>query len=204
MLSEFFDGKSISKTAKIYKDYRDFIINKYRENTERALTFTEVRRMLIGDVNALRRVFDFLDHWGLINHQVVQEGSEPIFREGLPAGQTLVEPIPTGVRMAAHGAAPLATSRSGQLDTFTSVSSTISGLQPETLSSYKNAFASTKDRDAATAVELEKLAPRYSCNSCGEDCTSVLFRCQRENQVGSYFFSTYLERCGFCNSFCLS
>jgi SWI/SNF related-matrix-associated actin-dependent regulator of chromatin subfamily C len=184
MLSEFFDGKSISKTAKIYKDYRDFIINKYRENTQRALTFTEVRRMLIGDVNALRRVFDFLDHWGLINHQVVQEGSEQILGEGLPAGQTLVEPIPTGVRMASHGAAPLVTSRSGQLDTFTGISSTLSGLQPETLSSYKNAFASTKGGDASTAGESEKSTPRYSCSSCGGDCTSVLFRCQKGNEVG--------------------
>jgi len=29
--------------------------------------------MLVGDVNSLSRVFDFLEHWGLINHPVSLE-----------------------------------------------------------------------------------------------------------------------------------
>lgn len=66
-MSEFFDKRSAAKTPRIYKEYRDFIINKYRENPKQALTFNEVRRMLSGDVNSLSRVFEFLEHWGLIN-----------------------------------------------------------------------------------------------------------------------------------------
>jgi hypothetical protein len=83
---EFFNGRAPSKTAKTYKEYRDFIISKYREEPQKYLTFTEVRKMLVGDVNALRRTFEFLDHWGLINYQAadhprqrppVWEGADP-------------------------------------------------------------------------------------------------------------------------------
>ncbi|XP_030451623.2 SWI/SNF complex subunit SWI3A isoform X2 [Syzygium oleosum] len=66
-LREFFDGSSISRTPKIYKDYRDFIINRYREDPSRRLTFTDVRKALVGDVCLLRKVFLFLEKWGLIN-----------------------------------------------------------------------------------------------------------------------------------------
>ncbi|KAJ1417884.1 Winged helix-like DNA-binding domain superfamily [Sesbania bispinosa] len=65
---EFFDGSSISRTPKIYKEYRDFMINKYREEPSRRLTFTEVRKSLVGDVTFLRKVFLCLEGWGLINY----------------------------------------------------------------------------------------------------------------------------------------
>ncbi|KAJ0110442.1 hypothetical protein Patl1_01264 [Pistacia atlantica] len=66
-LKEFFDGSSISRTPKIYKEYRDFMINKYREEPYRRLTFTQVRKSLVGDVSLLHKVFNCLDKWGLIN-----------------------------------------------------------------------------------------------------------------------------------------
>eukprot|EP00250_Pteridium_aquilinum_P003649 c13958_g1_i1 orf=230-2011(+) len=75
-LPEFFDGYSLSKTHKVYKEYREFMINKYRENPRRVLTFTEVRKMLVGDVNLLRKVFDFLEYWGLINHHIALENKQ--------------------------------------------------------------------------------------------------------------------------------
>ncbi|XP_065872922.1 SWI/SNF complex subunit SWI3A isoform X2 [Euphorbia lathyris] len=69
-LREFFDGSSITRTPKVYKEYRDFIINKYREDPSRRLTFTEIRKSLVSDVNLLNKVFRFLDKWGLINFGV--------------------------------------------------------------------------------------------------------------------------------------
>lgn len=77
-LAEFFDGYSLSKTPKVYKEYREFMINKYRENPRRILTFTEVRKMLVGDVNLLRKVFDFLEYWGLINYHIAPENKQPL------------------------------------------------------------------------------------------------------------------------------
>ncbi|KAJ4968086.1 hypothetical protein NE237_014787 [Protea cynaroides] len=66
-LPEFFDGKSPSKNPKVYKYCRDSIIRRYRGNPSRKITFTEVRKTLVGDVGSIRRVFDFLEGWGLIN-----------------------------------------------------------------------------------------------------------------------------------------
>ena len=43
------------------------MINKYREDQSRRLTFTEARTLLAGDVNGILRVWTFLDSWGLIN-----------------------------------------------------------------------------------------------------------------------------------------
>ncbi|KAH6831567.1 hypothetical protein C2S53_018983 [Perilla frutescens var. hirtella] len=69
-LREFFDGSSITRTPRIYKEYRDFIISKYREEPSRKLTFTEVRKSLVGDISVLLKVFTFLEKWGLINFNV--------------------------------------------------------------------------------------------------------------------------------------
>ncbi|XP_068656155.1 SWI/SNF complex subunit SWI3A-like [Aristolochia californica] len=65
--SEFFNNSSLSKNPRVYKQYRDFIVNKYREDPSRRLTFTEVRKSLIGDISSLHKIFQFLDRWGLIN-----------------------------------------------------------------------------------------------------------------------------------------
>ncbi|XP_073035564.1 SWI/SNF complex subunit SWI3A [Primulina eburnea] len=69
-LREFFDASSITRSPRIYKEYRDFIISKFREDPSRKLTFTEVRKSLVGDVSVLHKVFTFLEKWGLINFNV--------------------------------------------------------------------------------------------------------------------------------------
>lgn len=72
-LPEFFGGAggagfgTATRNPRIYREYRDFIIAKYREDPARRLTFTEVRRALVGDVTLLRKLFAFLDSSGLIN-----------------------------------------------------------------------------------------------------------------------------------------
>ena len=67
---EFFisSSQASSKNARLYKEYRDFMINKFREKPSRRLTFTECRRYLSGDAPALLRVFRFLESWGLLNY----------------------------------------------------------------------------------------------------------------------------------------
>ncbi|KAL6956454.1 hypothetical protein U1Q18_006151 [Sarracenia purpurea var. burkii] len=67
-LPEFFDGRSPSKNPRVYKYYRNSIIRRCRENLTRKITFTEARKTIIGDVGSIRRVFDFLEAWGLINY----------------------------------------------------------------------------------------------------------------------------------------
>ena len=69
-LPEFFCGKYPSKTPETYKEYRNFIINLYRENQNSYLTATVCRRHLAGDACSILRVHAFLEHWGLINFKV--------------------------------------------------------------------------------------------------------------------------------------
>lgn len=62
--------RSIYKTADIYKNMRDFMINSYRINPLEYLTITAIRRNLAGDVSSIIRVHHFLEKWGLINYQI--------------------------------------------------------------------------------------------------------------------------------------
>ena len=68
-LPEFFVGK-LSKTPIIYKKYRNYILNLYRQNPRAYLSATTCRRNLAGDVCAILRIHAFLEHWGLINFNV--------------------------------------------------------------------------------------------------------------------------------------
>ena len=68
-LPEFFMGKP-SKTPEVYKKYRNFIINLYRQNPRYYLYSTTCRRNLCGDACGIIRIHGFLEHWGLINFNV--------------------------------------------------------------------------------------------------------------------------------------
>ncbi|KAK9129169.1 hypothetical protein Sjap_009656 [Stephania japonica] len=67
-LPEFFDGRSHSKNPRVYKYYRDSIIRLFRANPSRKISFTYARKVIVGDVGSIRRVYDFLESWGLINY----------------------------------------------------------------------------------------------------------------------------------------
>lgn len=67
-LPEFFDSKTHSRNPRVYKYYRNSIVKSFRQNPTRKITFTEARKTIIGDVGSIRRVFDFLEIWGLINY----------------------------------------------------------------------------------------------------------------------------------------
>jgi len=68
-LPEFFSGKP-SKTPEIYKRYRNYIIDLYRQNPKVQLSSTRCRKNLGGDACAIMRIHSFLEHWGLINFSV--------------------------------------------------------------------------------------------------------------------------------------
>jgi hypothetical protein len=53
----------------MYKEARNLMVDLYRRDVRRRLTFTEARRQLAGDAAALQRIFEFLEHWGLLNYQ---------------------------------------------------------------------------------------------------------------------------------------
>ncbi|CAK9268703.1 unnamed protein product [Sphagnum jensenii] len=73
-LPEFFTGKLQAKTPEVYKESRNVIIKKCRENPSNLITSADFvqgggQHHLIGDEKTMSRVLEFLDHWGLINYQ---------------------------------------------------------------------------------------------------------------------------------------
>ncbi|KAL5698718.1 hypothetical protein ACHQM5_029713 [Ranunculus cassubicifolius] len=68
-LPEFFNKNAVgSKNDRVYVYYRNSIIKMFRESVSKKITFTQARKVLVGDVGSIRRVFDFLENWGLINY----------------------------------------------------------------------------------------------------------------------------------------
>ena len=77
-LPEFFCGKYPSKTPQVYKNYRNFIINLYRENSTMYLSSNTCRKHLAGDTCEIMRIHSFLEHWGIINFKLHQK-FKPVF-----------------------------------------------------------------------------------------------------------------------------
>lgn len=147
-LPEFFNHSSYSRNPRVYKEYRDFIINKFREQPTRRLRFTEVRKSLIGDVGSLEKVFKFLDKWGLINFGVEDSDSESkgcedkvVVEEGPPIG---VKVVPACSNLVGHGGGSGDGVRDG-------------GFRFAGLSSYVDVFGESMG---------------LSCGHCGDKCES--------------------------------
>ncbi|KAF8006725.1 hypothetical protein BT93_K0897 [Corymbia citriodora subsp. variegata] len=170
-LPEFFDGSSISRTPKIYKDYRDFIINRYREDPSRRLTFTEVRKALVGDVCLLHKVFLFLEKWGLINFSAPPSRGAGGDGEGDDNGgggatrrsRVVVEDgAPVGVRVVAvpNSGRPviLPTPAVGKYDG--GKGSSVGQFRLPSLASYSDVFAGLMKQKGLV------------CGSCGGTCES--------------------------------
>lgn len=170
-LREFFDGSSITRTPKIYKEYRDFIINKYREDPSRRLTFTEIRKSLVGDVSLLNKVFLFLNNWGLINfscekNEEIGSGSGNVdvrVEDGAPNGVRIVE-MPDKLKPISVGSVQSSAEGSGGGGSGT-------GLKLPPLASYSDVFG-----------ELVGKKKEVVCGNCGGSCDSG----QYEHSKGDY------------------
>ncbi|XP_011023954.1 PREDICTED: SWI/SNF complex subunit SWI3A [Populus euphratica] len=182
-LREFFDGSSITRTPKIYKEYRDFIINKYREDPSRRLTFTEIRKSLVGDVSLLNKVFLFLNNWGLINfscekNEEIGLGSGNVdvrVEDGAPNGVRIVE-MPDKLKPISVGSVQSSAEGSGG-------GGSGSGLKLPPLASYSDVFG-----------ELVGKKKEVVCGNCGGSCDSGQYEyskgdyliCQKCFNDGSY------------------
>ncbi|CAM0946393.1 unnamed protein product [Alopecurus aequalis] len=111
LMPEFFEGEvaaaSGSRGPEAYKYYRDTLVKRFRARPARRLTLTEARRGLIGDVGSVRRVFDFLEEWGLINYGTTTPGvkqgrdkreESATSLSSLPAGATVSRKLCIGCR----------------------------------------------------------------------------------------------------------
>lgn len=171
-LREFFDGSSITRTPRIYKEYRDFIICKYREEPSGRLTFTELRKSLVGDVSTLHKVFTFLEKWGLINFsgtvsaepaEVQQRHKKEVrVEEGAPYGVRVVAapnslkpvaPLPPPVDVGGGGGGELAEN----------------GSKFPPLASYSDIYGELLQQQQQQGEEGKELV---LCGSCKQLCDS--------------------------------
>lgn len=153
-LPEFFDGSAASRNPRVYKEYRDFIINKFREDTSRRLTFTEVRKSLIGDVGTIQKVFLFLGRWGLINFGI-SGGRQPPTEEVGP--RVVVEEPGAGVQVVPASSKSV----SGRLAVAaTPAVAGENGFRLPPLSSYSDVFGDWAPRKGPV------------CAACGDQCAS--------------------------------
>ncbi|XVF54728.1 hypothetical protein PTKIN_Ptkin05aG0204500 [Pterospermum kingtungense] len=165
-LKEFFEASSISRTPKIYKEYRDFIINKYREDPSRRLTFTEIRKSLVGDVTLLHKVFLFLEKWGLINFVAPPrppDGSDNDARvrveDGAPNGVRVVS-TPNSLRPLS---APVVKGKSSGGGGVAE-----NGVKLPPLASYSDVFGDLK---------------RLRCGNCGDNCDSEYYENNKDHFI---------------------
>ena len=72
--------ETLSDVFQIYKDCRNLIMGKYRESPKQRLEFAAVKEAVAEsntstDLEGLRRIYDFLDAWGLINYEATDGAS---------------------------------------------------------------------------------------------------------------------------------
>lgn len=170
-LREFFDGSSITRTPRIYKEYRDFIICKYREDPSRPLAFTHVRKSLVGDVSSLHKVFTFLEKWGLINFTASPTDAVPHDKcrvrveEGAPYGvRVVVAPNSLKTVTPPPPLLPLDVTAGGGLSE--------NGSKFPSLASYSDIYGElSQQQQQQQEQEKEPLL----CGSCKEPCDSGHF-----------------------------
>jgi hypothetical protein len=100
-LPEFFSGRYASKTERAYTEARNFMVQTWARTPIRYLSATAARRNLRGDACAVHRIHAFLEHWGLVNYNVLPETrSPPVYvppPPPLPVHAGRVDPV-TGKR----------------------------------------------------------------------------------------------------------
>lgn len=131
----------------------------------RRLTFTEIRKLLAGDVNGIYRVFNFLDSWGLINYMVKDGHKEPTHLEVVPPNGG---PIPA--KLSNHNGAPTAAG----LFQFSKASS-FDGAEAAT-KGFNGSFnlITRKNHFGGTAKDPSPAPVQFRCSAMPwVDCTSL-------------------------------
>ncbi|KAA6426594.1 MAG: SWI SNF complex subunit SMARCC2 isoform 2 [Trebouxia sp. A1-2] len=172
---DFFNGKAQSKTPKVYKEYRNFMINKHREDVKRRLTFTECRKLLAGDAMGVFRVWQFLDSWGIINYQAAAGAADDA--DGVPL---TVQPAGPPSLLKVLAAQP---NNGAALFKFTPPQAT-DGVAAAASGGLDGLNLITRrDRYGKSASQPSNNQVKYICNATGEDCSACRYHCTRMPDV---------------------
>lgn len=143
-------------------------MKKYLENPDKLFTLADVSSAILdhkgGHSEAAKRIFEFLNHWGLLNSRAFQQAEAE--RPTKPKASVVED-------------------TSGQPQW----SLTSSLYRFDTPSTFPSSRTSSAVVPAATMTEttvadlqggVQGMAVEYHCNSCSADCSKRRFHCQKQ------------------------
>ncbi|GLJ20492.1 hypothetical protein SUGI_0372970 [Cryptomeria japonica] len=171
VVPEYFSGKFVDRTPKVYMEIRNTIVREYMENPEKALSLTDCQGLCNIDAKDLTRIFEFLDHWGIINYCATND----LRNHGLSwAGtkETLQENTNGEIQV-----------MPGSLRSNTSL---IRFEMPRTKFRLDNGPLSPGCSNGAISDLDRRIQERLleqRCSSCSRYCTDLFYQSQKETDV---------------------
>eukprot|EP00887_Chlorella_sp_A99_P002369 scaffold10.g2369.t1 len=184
-------GDTLEANTRRYVGLRNAIIELYREDPGRELTFIDVRRKCVGDSNLMRRIFQFLDGWQLINYtavyrspssgEVVAGALPPSLVKGAPLGMEGLFALPRRAGVLAGAQAAVA-----------------GGGGAARVVVQPGAFAPAQPWAPAAASKRQ-----YHCGApgCGAECSALRYHCTRQPDL-DLCPTCYREGRGFGPALC--
>jgi len=174
-LAEFFDGSSASKTPQVYLEYRAHLLDRARAAPGGRITFTECRKGLLGDVNAIWRVFNFLTEWGLVSDGGRKRPAGFAGGAGGAAGGGVAAP-PARKAMRIH--APALGDEHNRLFRFDPRAPPAGGSTGALAGGLEKQFGGQgAAAGGGGGGEGGSGGPRFRCNVTGKDCTMARYHC---------------------------
>ncbi|KAF5735490.1 SWI/SNF complex subunit SWI3C isoform X3 [Tripterygium wilfordii] len=164
----FFSGKSPNHTPEKYMECRNFIVATYMENPEKMLTISDCQGYIVGvDNTDLRRIFRFLDHWGIINYCTAAPNCEPL-----------------------NGGSYLREDPGGEIhvpsDALKSIESLIKFDLPKCRLKATDVYSSMSgnvDDFSGLDDRIRERLSDYHCNSCSQPLPSIYYQSHKEADV---------------------
>ncbi|CAB4254042.1 similar to Saccharomyces cerevisiae YFR037C RSC8 Component of the RSC chromatin remodeling complex [Maudiozyma barnettii] len=207
-LPDFFDDSSRYKSAKSYRETRNFMINTYRLSPFEYLTITAVRRNLAMDVASIMKIHGFLEKWGIINYQIDPRSKPALVGPSFTGHFQVILDTPQGLKPfvptdAITEALPVKRD-SNEMDVDDDESNTeTKGPKPfpVNLSLRTNIYDSSNDFNALHSKNKvsKQIQKTFVCHTCGNDAVLVRYhnlrakganlcsRCFQEGHFGANF-----------------
>ncbi len=181
---EFFSGKFESKTPEIYKEIRNYFVESWRAKPKRYITVTSSRGKLIGDWPAILRVHSFLEHWGLINHNVAADTLPLPILSSPPAA------VPAFNTTRGSNKVPFVFDDGSVACVNSSrvIGSTVSGSPKKRPRNTRRLLFDKPDDSASESDDDSDGSPRkntvdYHCDICSQDCSTLRFHCATQSDM---------------------
>ncbi|CAM0875086.1 unnamed protein product [Alopecurus aequalis] len=166
-LPSFFNGKSEKRTPEVYSGIRNAIVMKFHANPQLQLESKDLAELSIGEVDARQEVFDFLDHWGLINfHPFPSAGleeSKPEDSQNDSQNGDKASVIEKLFKFETVQSYMIPLPKKGEVET------------PPPLPTFLPDPVLVEDVVAAAEPSVE-----YHCNSCSVDCSGKRYHCRTQ------------------------